>query len=63
MTYRQLRKYLQEMSDSDLDQDATVYDRTEDVYRLVNGFKQVDEQQDVLDEGHHVMTIGEGFFG
>lgn len=59
MTYRQLRRELQNMQETDLDQDATMYDRDNDEYMPVKSFKKVGEEQDVLDAGSHVIVVGE----
>lgn len=57
MTYRELRKFLQEMVDERLDDTATVYDAELDQYIPVVTMEIVDDQQDVLDEGHAVIII------
>lgn len=55
MTYRQLRKILQETNDSRLDDDVTIYMRELGEYIPATSTKQVTET-DVLDEGHLVIV-------
>ena len=57
MTYRDLRKNLQEMDDDRLDDDVTIFDRIGDEYIPAKGFKAVGDTCDVLDEGHAVIVI------
>ena len=57
MTFRQLRKQLQDMDDDRLDDTATIHDRTTDEYFPVETFKKTGEDCDVLDEGHGVIVF------
>jgi hypothetical protein len=57
MTYRKLRKYLQEMDDLRLDDDVTIYDSDRDEFLPANRVTAVDEDGDVLDEGHTIILI------
>jgi hypothetical protein len=58
MTYRNLLKKLQETNGMRLDDDVTVYDRTNDEYYPGITVKETDEQeQDVLDDGHVFIVI------
>mgnify|MGYP003738943439 CR=1 FL=1 len=56
MTYRQLRKHLQEMIDSRLDDDVTIFDEENSEYFPVKSFKISTEENDVLDEGHAYLS-------
>ena len=57
MNYRQLRKVLQEMNDSRLNDDVTIYMRELGEYIPATSTKQVTETEtDVLDEGHLVIV-------
>ena len=57
MTYRQLRKKLQEMQESRLDDDATIWDKENDEYKPVRFVEETGEDCDVLDEGHLVIVV------
>jgi len=58
MTWRQVRKALQELTDDRLDDDATVFDSEQDEFHPVKRGWIVDEEgQSVLDEGHFVIVI------
>ena len=58
MTYRQLLKKLQEIPNNRLDDDITIYDKTNDEYYPAFQIKEADEEtQDVLDDGHIFLTI------
>lgn len=60
ITWRELRKRLQDMPDERLDDTATVYDVTADEYFGVEQFK-IAEDDGVLDEGHSIMTCNDNF--
>jgi len=58
MTYRQLRKVLQETDDLRLDDDVTIFDVANDEYLPAKTTKNVtEEEQGVLDDGHLVIVI------
>ena len=63
MTYRQLRKKLQEMVDSDLDGQATVYNSDTSEYIPIKRFEELkplnenDDDDDIFEDATHVMVI------
>lgn len=57
MTYRRLLKKLQETFDTRLDDEVTIYDKTNDEYIPAVFIEEADETQDVLDEGHLIIGI------
>ena len=57
MTYRSLRKILQEMDEMRLDDEATVFSIADDDYHPIECTEIVDDRNDVLDEGHMVIVI------
>lgn len=57
MTYRKMIDMLGRIPANHLDDDVTIYDKTEDEYYPVEKVIQVDETQDALDDGHIVLVI------
>lgn len=56
MKYRKLLAILQNLSEEQLDQDVAVYVGDMDEFFPVSMANVVDEEQDVLDPGHLVLT-------
>jgi hypothetical protein len=57
-TYRKLLKALQNLPDNRLDDDVTVYIKTDDEYHAATGASIAEEEtNDVLDDGHLFIRI------
>jgi hypothetical protein len=57
LTYRELRAFLQTVPDERLDDNVTVYDFVADEVYPVDRVCSAPKSQDILDEGHVVMTF------
>jgi len=57
MTYRQLRKKLQEMYDYDLDEEIMVYSQERDEFVQLTGILKVIDPDSVPEDINHYLTI------
>ena len=57
MNYRELKQILNSMTESELDQTATVYVNEEDEFYAVNSVRISDESCDQLDPEHLYLSV------
>ena len=63
MTYRELKKLLEEMPEARLDDDISIYDGNMDELfevmemRVANAQDEDDPVSDILDDGHYYLTL------